>query len=168
MKKTSLIISALVLLMGCETFAETVHQSTQGDEAYCSDGGKALEKGLIEVKSTPEAEEGKIAQVKGSVPQWGFVSYWFGIPTPAGKATLRIRLYVDDKPVADYGAYVITSAGQILVGKIKIPEGTKAGAFVDVEIPVDSKDEWNGVAIKKFEQSASPSPWIKSLSVILP
>jgi hypothetical protein len=162
--------AAMTLCLATVALAETVHQKADADKAYASGGGagSAVEKKLMEVKPEEKAESGKIARVAGSVQQWGFVSYWFGIPTPAGKATLRFHIYVDDGKVADFGVYKVTKSGQDFLAKLKIPADAKPKTFVDVDVPVDSKDEWSGITLKKMEKSDDPSPWIDTISVVLP
>jgi hypothetical protein len=167
MKIANSIIVALVfcLLTNGNAFSETVHQTVQGASAYTGDGKKALDAKVIEVKITPDNVT--VARVAGSVSQWGFVNFWFGQATPAGKVVLRFRIWVDDSTPADYGVY-IHSLGDALQGKIAIPTDAKKNSFVYVEVPIDSPKEWNGLSLKKLDSSPNPSPWIDTVSVILP
>jgi hypothetical protein len=169
-KKILTVAAAMALCLATVSFAETVHQKSEGANAYASGGGagSAVEKKLMEVKTEEKADSGKIARVAGSVKQWGFVSYWFGIPTPAGKATLRFRIYVDDDAVADFGVYRVSKSGQDFLAKLKIPADAKPKTYVTVDVPVDSKDEWSGITLKKMDNSDKPSPWIDTVSVVLP
>jgi len=157
-----------MLAMASGALAETCHQKAEGAEAYSPDGGKAAEKGLLEVKETPGSSSGKVARTKENLPQWGFVSYWFGIPAPAGKATLRFRVYVDGQKASEFGIYAIAGGKQIQVGKLAIPADAKQGSFIDVDVPFEMSEEWSGVAFKKLEDAKASSPWIDSISVILP
>jgi hypothetical protein len=100
--------------------------------------------------------------------QWGFVTCWFGLPAPEGKAVVRLRLYVDDQKTAHYSLYTVNKKGQSGIGALKIPADAKAGSFVTVDVPVDAKAEWSGLAIKKTEKSNLPGPWIDTVSVVLP
>jgi hypothetical protein len=163
-------ITGFIMALSLASFvmAESVHQKVQGEVAFAPAGGSALEKNLIEVKSVPDAEEGKVARVKSDMNQWGFVSYWFGIPSPAGKSVLRIRIYLDDQPFAEYAAYTINPKGQNMLEKIKLPADAKPNTFVNVDLQVNADAEWSGVAIKKFEKTDKPGPWIDSISIVLP
>ena len=165
-KIAATVIASLSLV--ASAFAETSYQSAEGEAAYTPEGGNAIEKGLLEVKSVGEASGGKVVRVKGDMQQWGFVSYWFGAQVPAGKATLRFRVYVDGQQASEFGVYIIAGSEQSQAGKLGVPADAKQGSFIDVDIPVDMKGEWSGVAVKKIEESSAPSPWIDSVSVILP
>ncbi len=167
MKLRSLAIIAAVFAFTMNAYSETVHQTQKG-EAGCLDGGKsAVEGKVIETKELAGAESGKVARTLGSLSQWGFVSYWFGIPTPAGKATLRFRIYVDGES-SSHSIYLYGENGQADLAPLNIPADAKQKSFVNIDIPVDSAKEWSGIAVKKTEKSDKPGPWIDSIKVILP
>ena len=76
MKTTKMIVTAIALSFAIFANAEEeVHQKVQGENS--TKGKKHME-----VKEVKGAEDGKVGRVKGSMSQWGFVSYWMGIPTP--------------------------------------------------------------------------------------
>lgn len=168
MKTTNSIIAALALclLAGGNAYSETIHQTLRGVDAFTGDGGKALDKKLMEAKDIPD--NGKVARVVGSVPQWGYVNFWFGLPAPAGASTLRVKIYVDDSETANYALYIKKPSGDPLVEKLQIPSDAQANSFVTIDIPVDLEQEWNGLSLKKIAASDKPSPWIDSISVVLP
>lgn len=166
--KIGMPIVATLLALATAAYAESVHQTANGDKAYTGEGAMAVEKKVVEVKDEPKAESGKLARVKGSCPQWGYVTYWFGIPAPAGKSVIRLRVYVDGQDAAKFSAYLASPEGQVPAGAIQLPEGAKTDSFVNIDIPVDAKKEWGGLAIKKAEQSDKPGPWIDNVSVLLP
>ncbi len=165
MKISSIAAAVLSLALAASAFGETVHQSAKGESAYSPDGGSAMQKGMLESK---EAEGSKAVRLKGDVQQWNFVTFWFGSPAPAGKATIRFKVLADSQATADYGVYLVNSAGQSSLGELTVPANAKPGSFVEVDVQVDSQTEWSGVALKKTEQSGDPSPWIESVSVVLP
>jgi len=39
---------------------------------------------------------------------------------------------------------------------------------VNVDFPVKATDEWAGVIVKKADKSDKPSPWIDTVSAVLP
>jgi hypothetical protein len=167
MKTVNSIIVALALCLvaNANAYSETIHQTVTGDAAVAPDGGTALSKKLIEVKTIGSDT---VARLTGDVKQWGYVSYWFGIAAPAGKTVLRFKVYVDDTVTADYGVYARLKTGQTFVAKLVVPADAKKNAFVDIDVPVDSTDEWNGASLKKMDATDKPSPWIGSVSVVLP
>lgn len=168
MKSIPSLIATLafgVLALG-QARAESVHQTLTGDAARTSGGQDALAAKIIETKDLPSGE--KIARLVGTTPQWGFVNYWFGIPAPAGTVTLRVKVYVDETEPASYAFYIKRAAGEPLVKKLEIPADAAKNGFVTVDIPVESTDEWNGLAFKKIAASDKPSPWIGSISVVKP
>lgn len=148
--------------------AETIHQTINGDKIYASDGGSAVEKGKMEVKKVDGATSGEVARVKGDMNQWGYVTCWFGIPTPEGKSIARFRIYVDGQKTAKYMLYTAGKNGTNQVGELKVPADAKENTFVTVDVPIDAKQEWSGLTIKKAEKSDLPSPWIDTVSVVLP
>ncbi|HCE43153.1 MAG TPA: hypothetical protein DET40_06375 [Lentisphaeria bacterium] len=165
MNMRSLAIFAAVASFTMTAYAETVHQTLQG-EAACLDAGKsAVEGKVVEVKAVAGTE--KAARITGGLAQWGFVSYWFGIPTPAGKSIIRFKIFVEGETAA-FTVYLHTSSEQVALEQIKIPADAKKNTFVNVDIPVDSKSEWSGIAVKKTEKSDKPGPWISSVSVVIP
>ncbi len=165
MKMRNLAIFAAVMSFALIGYGETVHQTQKGEGA-CLDGGKsAIEGKVVEIKSV--GESGKVARTLGSLAQWGYVSYWFGIPAPAGKAILRFKIYVEGETSA-HSIYIYGENGQVDLAPLKIPADAKQNTFVTVDIPVDYAKEWSGIAVKKTEKSDKPSPWINSISVVLP
>ncbi len=160
MKLSKLMLGLAVLGLTTLGFAESVHQKAAGD--------RASDKKFLETKEMKGAESGKISRLKGEMPQWGYVSYWMGIATPAGKSIIRFRVYVDGTDVAAYGVYKHSTEGQELIKKLEIPKDAEKDTFVTIDIPVDSKIEWGGVTFKKFEKNDKPGPWIDQVSVVLP
>ena len=161
MKHVKLIVIALALSLAIFANAEEeVHQKIQGETP-------TKEKKHMEVKEVKGAEDGKVGRVKGSMNQWGFVSYWMGIPTPDGKSKIRIRVYNDGTPTASYAVYISVD-GQKFIKKIEIPADAKKNAFINIDIPVEADAEWSGIFLKKFEKNDKPSPWIDSISVLVP
>ncbi len=158
-------VLALCLVASVPATAETVFQTVPGEAAVTSDGKKALAQKLIESKTLPE---GEVSRTPGTLPQWGYVNYWFGISAPAGKTVVRFKIFVDDEATANFGAYTRVKGEQTLLGKIVIPADAPKNAFVTVDIPVDSPEEWNGISLKKIEKSDKPGPWIGSVSVVQP
>ena len=148
--------------------AETVHQTLDGDKIHTGDGGNAVEKGKMESKKVDGAEGGTVARVKGDMEQWGYVTAWFGVPTPAGGSVIRFRVWVDGEKPAKYMLYVRGKDAQSQVGELKIPADATKDTFVTVDVPVTSAAEWSGLTIKKAEKSSLPSPWIDTVSVVLP
>ncbi len=164
----SLLTLAILVAFCSVSLAETVHQTSSGDNLYTGDGGNAVEKGKMEAKKVDGCEAEKIARITGKMSQWGFVTSWFGLPTPAGKAIIRIRMYVDDQPVAKYGLYIANKSGQKHIGLLKIPADAKPNTFVSIDVPANATEEWSGLTIKKMDKSENPSPWLDTISVVLP
>ena len=168
MKITNSMIAALIStsLLVTSLHAESIFQSVRGENASAPSGGTAADKKLTETKDI--AGGAKVAHVAGTVPQWGFISFWFGQMVPAGKVVIRFNVYVDDTATAEYGIYAQLKSGQTLLGKLTIPADAKKGSIVAIDQPVDQPEEWNGVLLKKIENSEKPSPWIDSVSVVVP
>jgi hypothetical protein len=146
--------------------ADTIFQTVRGEDASAPGGGTAADKKLTETK---DIEGGaKVAHVVGSMNQWGYISFWFGQIVPAGKVVIRVNVYVDDTATAQYGVYADFKSGQALLKKLTIPADAKKGTIVAIDLPVDQPEEWNGVLLKKFDSSTNPSPWIDSVSVVVP
>lgn len=167
----NLIAIVAVLGFGMLALAETVHQSSPAEKLYTGDGGNAVEKGQAETKKVEGAESasGQVARVKGSMSQWGFVTCWFGIPAPAGKSIVRVRIYNEaGTKTAKYFLYTRNDKGSNGVGELKIPADAKDKSFVTVDVPVNATAEWSGLVIKKAEKNDLPSPWIDTLSVVIP
>jgi hypothetical protein len=160
-----IIASVFCLLANVSAYSETPPQTVGGETAIGPNGGTALEAKVIEVKSLPGNV--KVARVVGSEHLWGFVNYWFKNSAPAGQSIVRVRVYVDNTAAAHYGIYV-HALGDVLQGKLFIPASTKKNTFIDVDVPVESPKEWNGVSLKKMETSNKPSPWIDSVSLVMP
>jgi len=149
--------------------AETVHQKVQGTKLFTGAGGNAVAKGQMETKKVEGAESGEVARVKGSMNQWGYVTAWFGIPTPAGECTIRFRLYNEaGEKNAKYMLYIAGQAGNSGFGELKIPQDAKENEFVTVDVSISVSTDWNGLTIKKADKTDLPSPWIDTISVILP
>ncbi|HPO90802.1 MAG TPA: hypothetical protein P5105_03590 [Victivallales bacterium] len=159
MKKSTMYVIALLLAIFANA-GNQVHQKVQAENP-------TNEKNKMEIKEVKGAEEGKVARVKGSMNQWGFVSYWLGIPTPDGKSTIRLRVFHDGNSPAIFAVY-INLEGQKFIKKIEIPEDAENNTFVNIDIPVETDAEWSGIFLKKFEKSDKPSPWIDSITVLLP
>jgi hypothetical protein len=160
MKTTKMIVTAIALSFAIFANAEEVHQKIQGENPTKG-------KEHIQVKAIKGADSGKVGRVKGSLNQWGFVSYWMGIPTPDGKSIIRIRVYNDGNPTATYAVYIDVD-GQKFIKKLEIPANAKKDAFVNIDIPVNVDAEWSGIFLKKFEKTDKPSPIIDTISVIVP
>jgi hypothetical protein len=163
-----MLTAALMLVMSGAALAETVHQTVNCDKIRTGDGGNAIEKGKMEAQKVEGADSGQVARMKGSVGQWDYVTCWFGLPAPVGKSIVRFHIYVDGQKTAKCLLYIRSESGQTMVGELKIPADAKEKSFVTVDVPVDAKAEWNGLTIKKAEKSDLPSPWIDTVSVVLP
>ncbi|MDR0534499.1 MAG: hypothetical protein LBH01_11150 [Verrucomicrobiales bacterium] len=162
----AMVAAASLLFLINTSQAETLHQSLNGSDARTGDNGKAVEKKVMETKTTPD---GEAARMVGSVNQWGFVNYWFGLPTPAGKAVVRLKLYVDDPDLTNgYALYIKREGQDPLVSRFKLPADAKKDSSVIVDVPVDVPAEWNCVTLKKILANDKPSYWIESISVVLP
>jgi len=161
-------LAAVFALMASFAFAETVHQSVPADKFQTGDGKNAITAGAVESKTIEGAGGGLVARLKGSVQQWGFVNCWFGLPAPQGKSIIRFHIYVDSDKVAKTLLYIRGQGGADMVGELKLPADAKEKTFVDVDVPVDAKEEWSGLVIKKAEASNAPGFWIQSVSVVLP
>lgn len=161
--KKALSATALLLALCLPVSAETVHQTLRGTAAYKGDGSDAVESGLMETKVVDNA---KVARIKGTMNQWGYVTYWMGQRTPPGAAIVRIRIYNTGEPVAGYSLY-LSGGSNDAYGKLAIPEGAAANGFVDINIPVALAKEWSGIVLKKTTKDDLPGPWIESVSVIL-
>jgi hypothetical protein len=168
MKIVNSIIVALAfcLLANANAYSETIFQTVPGEAATTSDGAKALDKKLIELKSIPG--DGNVARIPGSMTQWGYVNFWFGLPAPAGSVVVRFKVYVDDTTTASYGIYIRVKNESVLITKLAIPADAKKNAFVNVDVPVTQSEEWNGLSLKKMDASTNPSPWIESVSIVQP
>lgn len=162
---TILASLALCLVASGTARSESIHQTAQGEVARTSGGADAAAQKLIEIKDLPSGE--KVARLAGSTPQWGFVNYWFGLPTPAGQTTLRVKVWVGDEETGSYAFYIKKEGSEPIVKKFEIPADAPKGSFVTIEIPVDMPQEWNGLALKKIAASDKPGPWIDSISVVL-
>lgn len=166
-KLTTLITTvALGVIAQGSIRAESVHQSLAGVAARTSSGEEAVAKKAVETKELPSGE--KIVRLTGATPQWGFVNYWFGIPSPAGPVVLRVNVYVDESETAPYAFYIKREGAEPLVEKLEIPANAARNGFVTIDIPVDLATEWNGLALKKIAASDKPGPWIESISVVKP
>lgn len=159
MKKLTLTIIAAIACMVIN--AETVHQKLPGTSF-------TGQKKYVETKEVKGSTHGKVARVIGKMNQWGYVAYWFGIPAPEGESIVRFKIYVDKDPVAVYGVYVKTDGDQKFIKRLKLPKDAKPGTFVTIDIPVKSDVEWSGMILKKFEKSDKPSPWIDTVSIVIP
>jgi len=161
------LIAAIMTAFSLNTMAGAaeVHQKTEGENAYTSSGSSALDAGMVE---TLDVNGATVARVTGAMNQWGFVNYWIGIPAPAGKSTLRVRLYSSADASAKYLLYVSINGNQKMLKELRVPAETAAGTFVDVDFAVDAEGEWSGIVLKKADTSTNPSPWIDSISVLLP
>lgn len=166
-KLCSISLAAIVLACTLTIAGEKVHQTLPGKSLRTGGNANAVEKGVAETKEVKDAESGVVARVKGDMNQWGYVTAWFGVPTPAGKSTVRLRVYVDAEKTAKYMLYINTSSGQATIGELKLPADAKPDTFVNVDVPIDAKAEWSGFTLKKADASKLPSPWIDTLSVIL-
>jgi len=146
--------------------AETVHQKAPGESALKGDG--KLAKDVLETKAVEGADSGKVVRAKGSLGQWDYVAYWFGIKVPAGDSVLRFRVYNDGDATASYAIYMRDENGQNMIGKLEIPADAAKDSFVNIDIPVSATEEWSGVIVKKAEKTDKPSPWIDTISAVLP
>lgn len=167
--KLSKSLSALLcglLLPAFGVFAETVHQRADGDAALKGDGKSAKE--VLETKTDADASSGKISRVKGTLGQWDYVAYWFGVKVPAGESVLRFHIYNDGSDTASYMIYVKDANGQNMLGKLEIPADAKKDAFINVDLPVKASEDWSGVVVKKADKTDKPSPWIDTVSAVLP
>jgi hypothetical protein len=162
------VLLAAVLTAAPVALAAYTQQSISCDKMFTDGGDNAIDEGQMETKEVEDAQDGRVARVKSSMNQWGYVSCWFGTPVPAGKSTVRLRIYVDGKPTARYNVYLRAKAGSILLSELKLPSDAKLNDFVDVDVPVESKEEWTGLTIKKADPSRLPSPWFDTISIVLP
>jgi len=151
--------------MSCVGAFAGVHQTTEGENAYSAAGGSALDAKLIETKDVAGAT---VARVPGSMNQWGFVNYWIGIPAPAGKSTIRLRIYNEAGVTAKYILYISVGGSQKMLKPIALPADAAVDSFVVVDVDVQAEAEWSGIILKKADASTNPSPWIDSISVVLP
>lgn len=163
MKKHILFASALLLACSFAR-AETIHQRVDGSAAHKGDGGKAVAAGVVETKTFANVEA---ARVTAAMNQWGYVTYWMGLTTPPGAATVRVTIFNTGEPTATYGVY-ISGGSKDPVGKLTLPAGAPKDAPVNIDIPVNLDKEWSGITIKKFSSDSLPGPWIQSVSVVLP
>ncbi len=154
------------LLFTLNSQAESVYQKAPGEAALKGDGKSA--KDVLETNPNTQADSGKVVRLKGSLGQWDYVAYWFGLKVPAGDSVLRFRVYNDGNPAASYAIYMRDANGQNMVGKLDIPADAKKDSFVDIDLPVTATEEWSGVIVKKAEKSDKPSPWIDTVSAVLP
>ncbi len=161
--KYPLLATCLLLASALLVQAETVHQTALGSAAYKGDGGNAVKGGLMETKTVKDVP---VARVTPSMKQWGFVTYWMGLRTPAGDSTIRIRVLNTEETTADYAVYLSGGPNEPF-GRLTIPAGTPADEFVDIDIPVSSDKEWSGIVLKKTTTESLPGPWIESVSVLL-
>lgn len=160
------ILSASAFLLACSlAWAETVHQQLDGSAAHKGDGSKAVASGVMETKTTASTTE--VARVTANMNQWGYVTYWMGLPTPPGASVVRITVFNTGEPTATYGVYIV-GGSKDPVGKLTIPADAPKDAPVNIDVPVSLPKEWSGITIKKFSADSLPSPWIKSVSVVLP
>ncbi|WFB36860.1 hypothetical protein P3T73_03675 [Kiritimatiellota bacterium B12222] len=161
------VILAVLLASALSTYvmADTVHQTSIGSAAYTGSGKSALD---VDQMETKDVEGGEVARVTSGMSQWGFVTYWMGVPTPSGESIIRLKIWNTDEATATYAVYVSSKGGQEGLGQITIPEGSKPNSFVEVDFPVDSEREWSGIVLKKADKQELPSPWIQSVQVILP
>jgi hypothetical protein len=161
---------AILLIPNMPVYSETVHQTVEGVNANTGDGGVALAKNVTEAMTTPaDAGSTKVARVKSSMVQWGYITFWFGVPVPAGNVVARFKVYVDGSDTADYALYTnAPNAHDTIVGHLLIPADAKKNTFVDVNVPISSTAEWSGLILKKAEVADKPSPWISSVSIVLP
>lgn len=158
-----ILLVASILFTAVSFSVAGVHQRADGSAAY-SNGKNALSSGKVEVKAFGGLE---CARVTSKMTQWGFVTYWMGIPTPTGSSVIRFKLYNAEGSTAKYLVYVRYGEGADMVGKLAIPAGTAVGKYVTVDIPVESAGDWSGIVVKKADTSENPSPWIQSVSVVL-
>ncbi len=169
MKMTLVAVAALALSFAGVAMAETVHQTVYGSKLHTGDGGNAVAKGQMEAKKVDGAASGDVARVKASMNQWGYVTAWFGLPVPQGKSIVRIRLYNEaGQKCAKYMLYIAGQSGNTGFGELKIPADTKENTFVSIDVPISVNKEWNGLTIKKVDKSDLPSPWIDTVSIVLP
>lgn len=149
--------------------AETVHQSLPGPGLFTGDGASAVAKGQMETRQLEvDGATRSVARLSGGFPQWGFVTAWFGLPAPAGRAQVRLRLWLEDAPAAAVNYYIVEGREQRFLGAGVLPLDAKPGSLVTVDVPVEAKMEWSGFVIKKADGSANPGHWIESVSVVLP
>lgn len=165
-----LAMTAMILMAVTVLKAEKIHQKINGDAAVLQNQSSAVASGAMEVKEVKDGDRTvKVARPSGKVEQWGFVSYWMGLATPAGKAILRIRIFVDDDDPAHFSVYKISATGAHEgVKPIRIPDDAKTGSFISLDISLESAENWSGLALKKTEMTANPGPWIESITVVLP
>ncbi|WP_194500020.1 hypothetical protein [Cerasicoccus arenae] len=154
-------MAALILPVFAQAQA---YQKAEAESAYKGDGGSAKQDGQLEVKSVGDAT---VARVKDSMAQWGYVTYWMGLPTPAGESKIRFRVLKTEEPTARYIIYVKSAEGQQMLGDLVVPADAANDSFVDVDMPVNFSSEWSGIIVKKASGDNLPSPWIDSVSVLL-
>jgi hypothetical protein len=156
---------AIFLLPNSHVYAETVYQTVEGVAVNAGDG-------LVETMTTPAAAGGsRVLRIKGSMPQWGAVSFRYTPPVPTGKIVVRFKVYIDGTGTANYALYIVAPTGHDYeVGRFQIPTDAKIKrhSFVDVDVPINATAAWSELLLKKAEGSDAPSPWIGSISIILP
>lgn len=160
------LVASCSAILSLSAIAETIHQKAPADAALKGDGKTA--KDLLELNSVAGADSGKVVRIKGGLGQWDYVAYWFGLKVPAGDSILRFRVYNDGTAPAEYMVYFRDANGQNMLGKLEIPADAKKDEFVNVDFPVSASEEWSGVIVKKAEKSDKPSPWIDTVSSVLP
>ncbi len=153
-------------LLASASVSANVYQSTEAESAYRADGssGSATQNNLLEIK---EVDGATLARIKGSMTQWGYITYWMGLPTPAGASTIRFKVYNTGEPTGRYIIYIKDDSGQQQLGEFVIPADAPKNEFVNVDFPVNKQNEWAGIIVKKASTDNLPSPWIDSVSVLV-
>ena len=145
--------------------AETVHQSIEAEDGQGGTGnGASRDNGSLEIQ---EVDGATLARVVPTFNQWAYVSYWIGIPTPAGKATVRLHVYNTEDITAKFVVYIKVEEGQKMIGEIAVPPDAPKNAFVDINLPVELTEDWSGIILKKASKESDPGPWIDNIKVIV-
>ncbi|WP_269542619.1 hypothetical protein [Cerasicoccus fimbriatus] len=159
----NVVLTVISLLASLSIATANVHQSASGSQAYSGSNNAVT----AEKMETESFDGNTCARVTASMPRWGYVTYWMGIPTPAGTSIIKFRLYNSGEETTTYSVYLDSNGKHEPLGELTIPADTPANSFVDVELSVYSDTKWSGITLKRTGESNGPSPWIQKVSVIL-
>jgi hypothetical protein len=163
---TMFVAWTILLLPNLPVYSETVYQTIAGSTVDAGDG-----RNIETMTSAAATDSSKALRVKGAFPQWASVLFRFGPPVPTGKAVVRFKVYIDGTDTATYALYLVAPTGHDYeVGIFQIPADAEAkkNSCINVDVPINAAAEWSELLLKKTEKSDKPSPWIGSISIILP
>ncbi len=155
---------ALMAVVGMTAWAmaeDTVHQKLPAERAQ-------VKKDKVEFKKIEGSNSPQVMRMTPDMGQWDMATYWMGLSTPEGKSIIRLRVYNDGGETATFALYRNSKEGHVLIKKIEIPADAPKDAFINLDFPVESNTEWNGIIVKKFVKTAAPSIWIDEVSVLIP